>query len=141
MLERFDGYHDLLELKDPQDPIIEAPTPKDGVPPPASSYRLSSSLAQALAQIHVYRDVLTNDADTVEKLYGLNETRDPLLIIVIGQVASLTTDKARVLKNLNLSLHRVEIVPYDVLGTRAHTVIKNVERYLTERASPGPGSA
>jgi hypothetical protein len=135
LLERFDGYHDLLELKDPQDPIIEAPPPKDGVPPPASSYRLSLSLAQALAQIHVYRDVLTDDSGTVEKLYGLQETRDPLLIVVIGQVAGLTTDKARVLKNLNLSLHRVEIVPYDVLGTRAQTVVKNVERYLTERAS------
>lgn len=135
LLERFDGYHDLLELKDPQDPIIEAPPPKDGVPPPASSYRLSPSLAQALAQIHVYRDVLTEDSGTVEKLYGLQETRDPLLIVVIGRVASLTTDRARVLKNLNLSLHRVEIVPYDVLGARARTVVRNVERYLTDRAS------
>jgi hypothetical protein len=58
ILERFDGFHDLLELKDPQDPIIEAPE-TGGRPPSASRYKLSPALANALAQVHVYRDILT----------------------------------------------------------------------------------
>lgn len=131
ILDRYDGFHDLLELKSPQDPIIEAPTAIDGVPPSASQFYVSRDLANALAQVHVYRDVLTTDAATVERLYGLRESRDPLLIVVIGQASALPEHRLRVLRNLNLSLHRVAIVPYDILLERATTVLDNVERHLT----------
>lgn len=131
ILERYDGFHDLLELKDPHDPIISAPEAVDGVPPSASSYHLSPVLAQALAQVHVYREVLTDDATTIEKLYGLQQSRHPLLVIVIGQAKDLPPHRARVLRDLNLSLHRVEVVPYDVLADRAHNIVAHIEKYLT----------
>jgi hypothetical protein len=131
ILERYDGFHDLLELKSPQDPIVDAPDEVDGVPPPAHAYALSDALAQALAQVHVYRDTLTSDAAAVERLYGLPGARDPRLIIVIGQVRNLPSHRSRVLRDLNLSLHRVEIVPYDLLVTRSLTALDNVERYLS----------
>jgi hypothetical protein len=35
-----------------------------------------------------------------------------------------------VLGELNKSLHRVEVVPYDVLAKRADAVLGNVEKYL-----------
>jgi hypothetical protein len=35
-----------------------------------------------------------------------------------------------VLAELNKSLHRVEVVPYDVLAKRALAVLSNVEKYL-----------
>jgi len=129
ILERYDGYHDLLELKSPQDPIVSAPAAVDGVPPVASSFALSPDLAQALAQVHVYRDTMS--ADVVDRLYGLRNTRDPRIIIVIGRAGPLPDHRGRVLRELNLSLHRVEIVPYDVLASRARTILDNVERHLT----------
>lgn len=137
IMERYDGYHDLLELKSPQDPIVMAPGADDGAPPAASAFTLSPDLARALAQVHVYRDTLSTDANAVDRLYGLRNTRDPRVIIVIGQVRSLPDYRLRVLRELNLSLHRVEIVPYDVLAVRARTILDNVERHLTA-TSPTP---
>jgi hypothetical protein len=134
VLERHDGYHDLLELKSPGDPIIVAPDAVDGVTPSASDYSLSPALAQAIAQVHVYRDTLSADAETVDRLYGLRNTRDPRVIIVIGQVGPLPPHRSRVLREVNLSLHRVEVVPYDVLAERAKTILNNVELYLTSRS-------
>lgn len=66
--------------------------------------------------------------------------RDPRLIIVIGKAGSPPEHRQRVLLELNKSLHRVEIVPYDVLAKRATAVLDNVELYLlaaqAESASP-----
>jgi hypothetical protein len=136
ILERFDGFHDLLELKSPQDPIITAPEAPE-LPPPASDYALSPVLAGALAQVHVYRDVLTTDAAAAERLYGLEHTRDPRAIIVIGRAELLPDHRRSVLRELNRSLHRVEIVPYDILARRADAVLDNVERYVLAATDAG----
>jgi hypothetical protein len=128
ILERFDGFHDLLELKSPQDDIVKAPDPADGAQPSASDYKLSPALAQALAQVHVYREILTTDAETVLRRYGLERTRDPRVVIVIGR--SPPSHRADVLRELNKSLHRVEIVPYDALAERGEAVLDNVVKYL-----------
>jgi hypothetical protein len=131
ILERFDGFLDLLELKSPTDEIISAGSqPLVGIPPSASNFALSRQLANALAQVHVYRDQLTTDTDLMERLYGLRNSRNPRVIIVIGKMASLSPEKARVVEQLNLSLNRVEIVPYDVLGRRAEAWLSIVESYL-----------
>ncbi len=135
ILERYDGFHDLLELKSPQDQIIIAPNAVDGVPPSASAFSLSPDLSVALAQVHVYRDVLSQAPEILDEQYGLPSTIDPRVIIVIGQVGPLPDHRKRVLRALNLSLHRVEVVPYDVLAQRARTILDNVERHLTESGS------
>jgi len=131
ILERYDGFHDLLELKSPQDQIILAPDAIDDVPPPAHDFALSPDLAQALAQVQVYRDVLSTDEATVAKRYGLRNTRDPKVYIVIGQSGSLPVHRAVVLRDLNLTLHRMEILPYDVLAQRTETMLDNVELHLS----------
>lgn len=131
ILERVDGFHDLLELKSPQDPIVVAPDDVDGKPPPAHGYALSPSLANALAQAHVYRDSLTTDERATERNFGLRDSRDPRLVVVIGVASSLPAHRLRVLRELNKSLHRVEVVPYDVLGGRAGSALTNVEKYLS----------
>lgn len=131
ILERVDGFHDLLELKDPQDPIIVAPDAADGKPPPGHKYALSPALANALAQAHVYRDTLTTDDRANERNFGLRDTRDPRLLVVIGLADSLPEHRLRVLRELNRSLHRLEVVPYDALGDRAASVLTNVERSLS----------
>lgn len=131
LLQRYDGFQDLLELKSPHDELIKAPDVGDGegVPSP-HKYALSRTLAQALGQAIVYRDRLTRHAEAAEELYGLPHTRDPRLIIVIGKADPLPEHRRRVLHGLNKSLHRVEVVPYDVLAKRARAVLDNVEQYL-----------
>jgi hypothetical protein len=135
MLERFDGFHDLLELKSPQDPIVRAPTIEEGARVPSPhEYALSATLTQALAQALVYRDRLTRHADAASELFGLPETRDPRLILVIGRADQLPEHRRRVLTELNKSLHRVEVVPYDVLASRADAVLTNLVTYFSEAA-------
>lgn len=134
-LERIDGFHDLLELKSPTDPIIKAPSEKEGGgAPSASAYSLSSDLAKALAQVHVYRARLTDYPEANKQLFGLSDSRDPRLIIVIGTAANLPEYSQRVLKELNKSLHRVEVVPYDVLARRGEAALANLENDLRLRS-------
>jgi hypothetical protein len=76
------------------------------------------------------RDILTSEESTISRLYGLQNTRDPRVIIVIGSAERLPDHLRRILRELNRSLHRVEIVPYDVLGQRASAVLDNVNKYL-----------
>ena len=128
LLERFDGFHDLLELKSPADPIFETHGKDIPIRSP-SAYRLSRPLALALAQVHAYRDVLSHE-EAIEDLYGLPHTREPRIMILIGRASDLTDHEKRLLKELNRSLHRVEIVPFDVLSRRTRAVLDNVERYL-----------
>lgn len=68
LLERFDGFHDLLELKSPNDPLFEVIGPKADIRS-ASTFRLSKPLSLALAQVHAYRDILSHET-THEELYG-----------------------------------------------------------------------
>ena len=96
-----------------------------------NDYALSPSLANALAQAHVYRDSLTTDDRATERNFGLRDSRDPRLVVVIGAASSLPDHRLRVLRELNKSLHRVEVVPYDLLGERAESALSNVERYLS----------
>jgi CheY-like chemotaxis protein len=141
LLARFDGFYDLIELKSPGDPIIVAPT-ETSTPPSASEFALSPSLARALAQVHVYRDALANE-QVANEWFGLPNTRDPRVVIVIGNATKLGEMSGRVLREVNRSLHRVEIVPYDVLGNRANAVLDSVSRQLvaaTETVFPGTGS-
>jgi hypothetical protein len=138
LLERFDGFYDLLELKSPGDPIVVAPT-ELASPPSASRFSLSPSLAQALAQVHVYKDALRHD-QVAEEQFGLPHARDPRVIVLIGRAQGLSPICGRVLHELNCSLHRVEIVPYDVVGKRATAVLDVVEQNLATVAKTAPSS-
>jgi predicted outer membrane protein len=138
LLERFDGFHDLLELKSPDDAIFELHGRAE-IPSP-SSYRLSRALSLALAQVHAYRDILRHE-EVTEELFGLPHTREPRITILIGQISEATEAEARLLKELNRSLHRVEVVPFDVLARRARAVLNNVERYLLAADEASDASA
>jgi hypothetical protein len=140
LAERFDGVHDLLELKSPQDRIIAARPGRRGAPSSASKHSLSRPLAIALAQVHIYRGTLTTGSELMEQ-YGLHQTRDPRAMVVIGRAGQLTNFETGILRELNKSLHRVEIVPYDLIGQRASVILDNVERYLSASGSRGDSSA
>ena len=133
ILERFDGYNDLVELKRPGDVIIEAPSHEgdSGVPPP-HRYKLSRGLAQALVQAMAYRDRLTRHAEAAKELQGISTPRDPRLIIVLGRLDRLEEHQRQVLHELNTSLHRAQIVPYDLLARRADAALNNDINYLEQ---------
>lgn len=131
VLERFDGYNDLVELKGPGDKIIKAPSQKAqaGVPSP-HNYKLSSGLSQALAQAMAYRDRLTRFGSAAEELHGIPNPREPRLLIVLGRLSSLETHQRHVLQELNRSLHRAEVIPYDLIAARAEATLTNIVTYL-----------
>jgi hypothetical protein len=128
LLESFDGFHDLLELKSPSDRIFEPRARSSDISSP-SAFRLSRPLALALAQVHAYRDALGEEVSH-ERFYGLPHTREPRMTILIGLASELTEQEGRILRELNRSLHRVEVVPFDVLAHRGRAVLDNVDRYL-----------
>lgn len=80
-------------------------------------------------QIHVYKDTLQYN-EILEKLYGLSQARSIKLIVVIGQINNLPEHRRRVLEQINLSLHNVEIIPFDLLSERAEMFLQNIEKYL-----------
>lgn len=137
ILERYDGYHDLLELKSPQDPIIVERTAKNTqMPGSPSQYELSPELSKAFAQTHAYREILEGNDKLLEEQYGLQNVRHPKLVIVIGRDSLLTLPRKNIVRQLNLSMQRVEIVPYDVISKRAEMFMSQLEKYLdAERAS------
>ena len=77
----------------------------------------------------------------MEEQYGLHQTKDPGAMVVIGRASELTDFQTGILRELNQSLHRVEIVPYDLIGQRASVILDNVERYLGEPAADSDASA
>ena len=131
VLYRYDGFLDVLELKGPDEPIVVEAWPSEGRPPSASAYSLGPALAKALAQAHLYRYVLDESVGLKDQ-YGLSDTRQARVIIVIGRSTDLTGVGREILRQLNLSLHRVEVIPYDVLGLRTEGWLKSIERLLAE---------
>lgn len=132
VLDRHDGFFDVLELKGPQEPIIVEPAPRiDGRPHPASAYSLSPALANAIAQAHQYRSLLDMMRDQhLRDQFGLADARQPQIMILIGKSSSLSDSGREILRQLNLSLHRVEIIPYDVLAERTRGILTNLETLL-----------
>lgn len=128
ILERFDGFFDVVELKGPHEEIVtERSSPKDTRPAPASNYSLSPALAQALAQAHHYRSILESTGGLAAQ-FGLPDTREPRILIVLGSGDAMSATAKEVLRQLNLSLHRVEIIPYDVLAHRTAILLRNIEQ-------------
>ncbi len=135
ILERYDGFHDLLELKSPQDPIVVAPDAVDDVPPPAHDFALSPDLAQALAPGARLSGRSIGGRSRGVKALRPAEYAQPKSVHRHRQSAALPSHRALVLRDLNLTLHRMEVVPYDVLGQRAETMLNNVERHLSASKS------
>jgi hypothetical protein len=63
-----------------------------------------------------------------QELYGV--ARDPRITIVIGRDSDLPNETARkVLRQLNVTLHRIRVLPYDILAKRAVAQLKNLLAY------------
>lgn len=136
MLERLDGYNDLIELKGPREKLIIAPDHEPGAKLPSPhTYRLSKALGQALAQALAYRERLTRYPDVSANVYGIKNARYPRLIIVLGRTENLDAHKKDVLRELNRTLHRAHIVGYDALAQQARRTLTNIVEFLSAASS------
>lgn len=125
VVRRHDGYRDLLELKGPSDPIIRF---RGEVEQRPSAYSLAPNLAQALAQVHLYREWIATASSENLNLYEV--TRDPRITIIIGRDDSLPNETARkILRQVNVTLHRMSVLPYDILADRAEAQLDNLARF------------
>jgi len=59
--------------------------------------------------------------------------RHPRIVIVIGNNARMSDTTRDILEEINRSLHRVVIIPYDWVADRAEMMVGNVEKYLQKR--------
>ena len=116
LLQRTDGFNDVVELENPTDPlfVVKANRPEQ-----------SSALKEALAQTMDYLD--DYDIGYQEDFYetGL-DTYKPKGIIVIGRSGERNTERRR--RQLNSYLHGIEIWTYDDLIHNAQQVINLLER-------------
>lgn len=136
VLERYDGFFDIVELKGPDDVIINERSDSGAErPPSASAYTLGPAIAGALAQAHHYRSTLDQGRDLHEQ-YGLADSRQPRILILIGRSTDMSDSGREILRQLNLSLHRVEVIPYDLLGRRTGGFLDNIETLLVESGAP-----
>ena len=119
---RHDGYHDLLELKGPEAEIIRFLGGPEKRP---SSYSLAPKLAQALAQVQLHREWIATSSQAEREYYEV--TRDPRITIVIGRDSALPNETARkILRQLNVMLHRTTVLPYDKLADRADAQLNSL---------------
>lgn len=122
VVRRHDGYRDVLELKGPSEPIIDFNGEHDAHP---SAYKIAPKLARSLAQIQLYRERIATSSSNDRELYGV--TRDPRFTIVIGRDRDLPNETARkILRQLNVALHRTKVLPYDILSKRVEAQLKNL---------------
>ncbi len=131
ILRRFDGYYDILELKSPSDVIVEE-LQSSGIARPASpsQHRLGRALNLALAQAHLYRHILGTLSVESAEMYGLKYHRHPLITILIGRAADLNEIGRHILTELNLSLSRIQVIPFDRLAERIEGIVSNLEGLL-----------
>lgn len=107
MLERDDGFLDLVELKGPNVNLFDKKTSR--------RYKLNANLSEALGQVLVYLD----ECDRTD-MTGLFK---PTALIVIG---TKNTDNAHQRKLLMSHLARVNIMTYDDLITYGDRLLRHI---------------
>lgn len=115
LLQRADGFNDVVELENPTDPLFVKTTRRP---------EQSGSLKEALAQTMDYVDDYTLRHRDEYYEQGL-DTYKPNGIIVIGRQG--TPDLERRRRQLNAYLHGIQIWTYDDLINNAEQVISLLE--------------
>jgi len=110
MLRRLDGFHDLVELKGPNERLFDPTTKHRG--------KLNKNLSEALGQVMVYLDACDRYRRT-----GLFK---PKAVIVIGKKG---TDDPRQRRLLASHLAHVEVITYSELLGRGSQLLKYLEAW------------
>lgn len=123
LLQRYDTYYDVIELKLPSCPIFVGE--KEDVPEQDISrkYNMSADLKNAISQVIGYLETYEIDKTNIKWKKGIT-IHKPKGIIVVGRTEEETR---RALKSLNSYLHDIEILTYDDIIEIANNFIKLIE--------------
>ncbi|WP_081730216.1 Shedu anti-phage system protein SduA domain-containing protein [Pseudomonas sp. URIL14HWK12:I6] len=128
-LEKFDGHHDLMELKSPNHHIVLSTSEGTTASSP-TQFRLSPELSNAIAQVNRYLFILDRDNQFLVNEYGMQNTKHPKAFILIGKSSSCSQSEIETLQQLNKSLHRIEILPFDTLIVKCDAMLAYLERTI-----------
>lgn len=113
-MERYDKFRDIAEIKRPQDDVFVQV---------GSRFHQGSKLKEALAEVMDYVDYFLKHVN--DEVVEYDETYyKPKAVIVIGQ----TKNFKEKIRQLNSFLHRIEIMTYDDLVSRAEKIIEFYEK-------------
>ncbi|RON67550.1 hypothetical protein BK675_15990 [Pseudomonas fluorescens] len=129
LLEKYDGSHDIMELKSPNHRTIISGTEGVAAASP-TQYRLSLELSNAIAQINRYLFVLDRDCLYLSGELGIQNAKQPKAYILIGKSSDCSVSELETLKQINKSLHRIEIIPYDELVLKCDAMLSYLERTI-----------
>jgi hypothetical protein len=118
-----DGFIDILEIKKPSFKVIEEDTSHAG------SYRWSPQSNEAIGQVVNYlQEMETNRYPIQEKLKEYQNLSihaiKPRAFILIGKKDEWSPKKVMALRNLNFSLHGIEVITYSDLLVRGQAIIE-----------------
>ena len=130
LLEKYDGSHDLMELKSPNHRIIISSS--EGVTASSpTQYRLSPELSNAIAQINRYLFLLDRDCSYLSGEFGIKNAKHPKAYILIGKSSDCSPSELETLQQLNKSLHRIEVIPFDWLILKCDAMLSYLERTIS----------
>lgn len=129
LLEKYDGSHDLMELKSPNHRIIMSSS-EGGAASSPTQYRLSPELSNAIAQINRYLFVLDRDCLYLSGELGIENAKHPKAFILIGKSSDCSPSELETLQQLNKSLHRIEVIPFDWLVLKCDAMLSYLERTI-----------
>lgn len=130
LLEKYDGSHDLMELKSPNHRIIISSS-EGGAASSPTQYRLSPELSNAIAQINRYLFVLDRDCLYLSGELGIENAKHPKAFILIGKSSDCSPSELETLQQLNKSLHRIEVIPFDWLILKCDAMLSYLERTIS----------
>lgn len=130
LLEKYDGSHDLMELKSPNHKIIISSGEGAAASSP-TQYRLSPELSNAIAQINRYLFVLDRDCLYLSGELGIENAKHPKAFILIGKSSDCSPSELETLQQLNKSLHRIEVIPFDWLILKCDAMLSYLERTIS----------
>lgn len=112
----------LLRRTDNSFLVVEIETP--GKPLMTQANKLSAEATHAIAQATDYAEFLGERISSIRE--HIASFRRPDCLVVVGLEGSLDEDQTRALRIDNESRHRVKVVGYDWLGTRAQSIRDNI---------------
>lgn len=117
-----DGFVDILEIKLPDDEVINHDSSHKG------SWKFTSETNAAVAQVINYLSEIDRFRDAIEKEIKKNHRIEvsllkPRAYILIGNSEKWSNDKKEGLRKINHALHGIEILTYHDLFVRGHQAI------------------
>ncbi|MNN77121.1 hypothetical protein D3C81_1935570 [compost metagenome] len=85
-------------------------------------------MSNAIAQVSRYLFLLDRDNQFLANEYGIQNAKHPKAFILIGKSSECSQSELDTLQQLNKSLHRIEVIPFDTLIIKCDAMLAYLER-------------